>query len=66
MLVRDSRRGNGASSTELEARSREIERLKAELADVLKRTAATEGEQGVSPPVMTQTRWSRSLRSTSS
>jgi ATP-dependent protease ClpP protease subunit len=45
MLVHDSRRGNGASSTELERRSREIERLRAELADVVKQTAATEGEQ---------------------
>jgi hypothetical protein len=34
--ARDSRRGSGASSTELEARSREIEHLKAELAGVVK------------------------------
>ena len=31
--------------TELKARGREIERLKAQLAEVVKRTAATEGEQ---------------------
>jgi hypothetical protein len=38
-LVHDGRRVSGASSIELEARSREIERLKAELADVVRRTA---------------------------
>jgi hypothetical protein len=43
-LVQDNRRAIGASSVELDARSREIERLKAELAEVVKRTAATEGE----------------------
>jgi hypothetical protein len=45
VLVHDSRRGNGASSIELQACSREMERLKAELADVVERTAATDGEQ---------------------
>jgi hypothetical protein len=44
-LVHDSRRGVGASSLELEERSREMERLKGELADAVKRTAATEREQ---------------------
>jgi len=45
MLVQDSRRGVRASSIELQAGSREIERLKAELAEVVKRTAATDGQQ---------------------
>lgn len=40
-LVHDSRRANGASSIEVQARIREIEHLKAELAGVVKRTAAT-------------------------
>jgi hypothetical protein len=44
-LVHDNRRSNGASRIELQARRREIERLKAELADVVKRTAASEGGQ---------------------
>jgi hypothetical protein len=43
-LVHDSRRSNGASRIELQARTREIERLKAELADVVKRTAPSEGD----------------------
>jgi hypothetical protein len=40
-LVHEGRLANGTSSIELQARTREIERLKAELADVVKRTAAT-------------------------
>lgn len=44
-LVHDSRRDNGANDVELEARSREIERLKVQLAEVVKRSATTEGEQ---------------------
>jgi hypothetical protein len=43
-LVHESRRGRGANSVELEARNREIEGLKAQLADGVKRTAATEAE----------------------
>lgn len=41
-LVQDDRRPNGPNSFALEARRREIERLKTELADVVKRTAATD------------------------
>ena len=38
-LVREDRRGDGASRIELEARAQEIERLKTQLAEVVKRTA---------------------------
>jgi hypothetical protein len=41
-LVHESRADYGANDVELEARRREIERLKAELADIVKHTAATE------------------------
>jgi hypothetical protein len=44
MLVQDRRRTNGDSGIAIQARAREIEDLKAEPADVVKRTAATEGE----------------------
>lgn len=39
-LVHDSRRDDGANRIELEARRREIDRLKAQLAELVKRTAA--------------------------
>jgi len=38
-LVREGRHGDGASRIELEARAQEIERLKTQLAEVVKRTA---------------------------
>jgi hypothetical protein len=38
-LVQDGRRRDGASLIELEVRRQEIERLKARLADLVKRTA---------------------------
>jgi hypothetical protein len=41
-LVRESRTEKSANGTELEARRREIERPKAELAELVKQTAATE------------------------
>ena len=44
MLVRESRSDNGANGVELEEREREIERLKEQLAEVVKRTAANDGE----------------------
>lgn len=40
-VVRNTRRGSSASSIELEARSREIEHLKSERAEVVRRTAGT-------------------------
>jgi hypothetical protein len=44
-LVRASDRDDGATSVGLEAQRREIDRLKSQLADVVKRTATSEGEQ---------------------
>ena len=38
-LVREGRRGDGASRIELEARAQEIEQLKTQLAEVVRRTA---------------------------
>jgi len=41
-LVRDSSRESGANGIELERRLREIERLKARLAELVKQTAAAD------------------------
>jgi hypothetical protein len=44
-LVHDSRHSTGANRLEREARGREIERLKSELAAAVKQTATTEPER---------------------